>query len=112
MSVEVRLRDWRLMEGACGNGMEFSPTSGWPVGTWGSSLIATRREVVCRDDTTLGVETPGKFEEFLRVMSGARLRRVCHEANILESQVGAGVDQDSRNDRNNECGGEQLGDYV
>lgn len=54
----------------------------------------------------------GNFEEFLRVLSGARLRRVCHEANILESQVDAGVDQDSRNDRNDECGGEQLGDYV
>ena len=54
----------------------------------------------------------GNIGQLLRGMSGARLRRVCHEANILESQVDAGVDHDSKKDRNNKCGGEQLGDYV
>jgi hypothetical protein len=54
----------------------------------------------------------GNIEQLLRVMSGARLRRVCHEANILESQADAGVDHDSKNNRNDGCGGEQLGDYV
>ena len=33
----------------------------------------------------------GNIEQFLRGMSGARLRRVCHEANILESQVAAWI---------------------
>lgn len=37
-------------------------------------------------------------------MSGARLRRVCHEANIPRSQVDSGVDHDSKNDRNNKLG--------
>jgi hypothetical protein len=54
----------------------------------------------------------GNFEQLLRGMSGGRLQRVCHEANILQSQVDSGVDHDSKNDRNDECGGEQLGDYV
>ena len=54
----------------------------------------------------------GNFEQLLRGMSGARLGRVCHEANIPRSQVDSGVDHDSKNDKNHECGGEQLGDYV
>jgi len=54
----------------------------------------------------------GIFEEFLRGMSGARLRRVCHEANIPGSQVDAGVDHSSKNVRYNECGGEVFGHYV
>jgi len=59
-----------------------------------------------------GLKHLGNLEQLLRGMSGARLGRVCHEANILRSQVGAGVDHDSKNDRIDECGGEQLGDYV
>jgi hypothetical protein len=38
----------------------------------------------------------GTFEQLLRGMPGARLRRVCHEANIPRSQVDSGVDHDSR----------------
>ncbi len=53
----------------------------------------------------------GNIEQLLRGMSGARLQRVCHEANTW-SQVDAGVDHYFMIDRNNECGGEQLGDYV
>lgn len=59
-----------------------------------------------------GSKNLGNIEQLLRGMLGARLRRVCHEANIPRSQVDAGVDQDPKNDGNNECGGEQLGDYV
>ena len=40
----------------------------------------------------------GNIEQLLRGMSGARLQRVCHEANILLSHVDAGVDHDSKND--------------
>ena len=59
-----------------------------------------------------GSEHLGNIEQLLRGMSGARLRRVCHEANILQCQVDAGVDHDPKEVRSNECGGEQLGDYV
>ena len=58
-----------------------------------------------------GSKCLGNIEQLLRGISGARLRRVCHEANILQGQVDAGVDHDSKNDRDIECGGEQLGDY-
>ncbi|KAH9996313.1 hypothetical protein BJV77DRAFT_960698 [Russula vinacea] len=44
----------------------------------------------------------GKFQQLLRGMSGARLRRVGHEANIPRCQEDAGVDHNPRKDRYNE----------
>lgn len=40
--------------------MVFSSRLGERVRAWGSSLIMTGREVLCRDGTTLGVVIPGK----------------------------------------------------
>ena len=92
--------------------MVFSPRLGERVRAWGSSLMMTGREVLAETVQRWGWLYLGKFQQLLRGMSGARLRRVGHEANIPRCQVDDGVDHDLKKNRYNECRGELFGDYV